>query len=55
MKNLEKNELMIINGGASISAAFISSLARGINTIMDLGRALGTSIRRIGSNNICSF
>lgn len=52
---LDKNELLEISGGFKITAALISSIAKGINTVLDLGRALGTSIRRIGSNNVCSL
>ena len=52
MKNLNKEELLNIEGG-SISGTLISSITRGINTVLDMGRALGNAIRRIGSNNIC--
>ena len=52
MRNLNKNELILIEGG-SISGTLISSITRGINTILDLGRSLGNAIRRIGSRNIC--
>ena len=53
MKYLEKNQLQKIEGGLKITAALINSFAKGINTVLNLGRALGSSIRRIGSNNIC--
>jgi hypothetical protein len=52
MKNLNREELLNIEGG-SISGTLISSITRGINTILDMGRSLGNAIRRIGSNNIC--
>ena len=52
MKNLNKNELVLIEGG-SISGTLISSITRGINTILDMGRSFGNAIRRIGSRNIC--
>ena len=44
MRNLNKNELILIEGG-SISGTLISSITRGINTILDLGRSLGNAIR----------
>lgn len=53
MKELNKNELVCIDGGATISGTLISALSKGVNTILDMGRSLGTAIRRIGSNNIC--
>ena len=52
MRELSNNELVCINGGG-ISGTLISSITRGINTILDLGRSLGSAIRRIGSRNIC--
>lgn len=53
MRELNNNELVCIDGGATISGTLISSLTRGINTLLDMGRSLGTAIRRIGSNNVC--
>ncbi len=52
MRELKKDELLNIEGGA-ISGTLISSLTRGINTLLDMGRSLGSAIRRVGSNNIC--
>lgn len=52
MKNLSKDDLLNIEGG-SISGTLISALTRGINTVLDMGRALGNAIRRIGSGNVC--
>ncbi|MDD3187742.1 MAG: hypothetical protein PHD02_04680 [Bacilli bacterium] len=52
---LKKEELMNIVGGFSITASFISAVAKGINSILELGRSLGTAIRRIAGNSICSI
>ena len=52
---LKKRELIQIYGGVNISGTLINSIVRGIEAILDLGRSLGSSIRRIGSNNICSL
>ncbi len=52
---LNKEQLLSINGGINISGNLISSFVRGINSILELGRSVGTAIRRIGSNNICSL
>lgn len=54
MKRLEKHELLEITGG-SISGSLINSLARGIEGLMDLGRSLGTAIRRISGKKLCSL
>ena len=52
MKKLDTQELQQIYGGA-ITASMINYLVRGINSIMEIGRSLGTAIRRIGENKIC--
>lgn len=52
MKELKNEELLKIIGG-SVSAAMIASLVRGINALLDLGRSLGSAIRRVKERNIC--
>ncbi|MDD2377960.1 MAG: hypothetical protein PHD10_04000 [Bacilli bacterium] len=52
---LTKNELLLIEGGFSISGSLINSFVRGINAFLDLGRSVGTAIRRIRGNNLCPF
>ena len=54
MRELTNKELLEINGGA-ITVAFINAMARGISTILDVGRSLGTAIRRIFGGSICSI
>lgn len=49
---LTVNELKQINGGG-ITSAFINSISKGITTFYDLGRSLGSSIRRIVSGSVC--
>lgn len=51
---LTKQQLLNIEGG-KISAAWINGMIRGINTIADLGRTVGSAIRRISANRYCSF
>ena len=53
MITIEKTELFTISGGASITGTLINSLTRAITTILELGRSLGTAIRRVSGNNIC--
>lgn len=52
MKQLNKQELLQISGGA-ISGSLINAFIRGISTILDLGRSLGTAIRRIQTGQFC--
>lgn len=53
MKTLKKEELLLIVGGISITGTLINSIVRGINSILDLGRSLGTAIRRVVSGSVC--
>lgn len=50
---LNSEELKSIIGGASISGTLVSSLVKGVTTFFDIGRYLGSSIRRIFGGNIC--
>lgn len=51
---IDKEELLEIFGGASISGTLINSFVRVINTVLDVGRSLGTAIRRVISSTLCS-
>ena len=53
MHILDKNELLKIEGGISISGTLINSFARGINALLELGRSLGSAIRRVVGRNLC--
>ena len=56
MIELKKQELLSISGGASLlSAAWLNAAARAVTTLIDLGRSLGTSIRRSISGKVCSL
>jgi len=51
---LSKSQLQSITGG-TITATFVNALTKGVTTLLDLGRAIGSAIRRISSNKICSI
>lgn len=53
MEKLKTNELLQIVGGISISAALINSLVRGANLILEIGRSVGSAIRRGQTGKIC--
>lgn len=55
MKKLGVIEMKNIRGGGTISGSLFSALAKGFNIFVDMGRALGSSIRRLVSNNMCDF
>ena len=53
MRALENQELINVNGG--IAATTINYFCKLVNTVFDIGRALGSAIRRVESDNICSL
>ena len=56
MKKLNKEEMLEINGGSiSITASFVNALSNAAETLLELGRSLGSSLRRIFENNSCSL
>jgi len=55
MRKLTKEELLKLYGGGNITGAFLSSLIKGINIILELGRSLGSAIRRGTGGKLCSI
>lgn len=53
MKEIKQKQLNEIVGGVNITGAMINSLVRGINSLLDLGRSLGSAIRRAQSKQLC--
>ena len=54
MKKLNRKEMLNVSGGAlNITTTFLTALIRGVNSFMDVGRSLGTAIRRVTSNKVC--
>ena len=54
MIELNSKELMNIDGGG-FTAAFLNAASRAISTLLDLGRNLGSALRRTFSRSICKF
>ena len=48
-----KNDVLAKIEGGSINATLLSAVARLITTVLDWGRALGSSIYRYKSGNAC--
>lgn len=58
MRELNDNELKNINGGLSlsdISGSLISSITSSMKTILEIGRSLGSALRRGNSGKLCSI
>ncbi len=49
---LGEKDLVKITGGA-ITSTLLNSMARLITTVLELGRTVGTSIRRLYTKNYC--
>lgn len=52
---LKDNELKLIEGGINITASLISSVIKGVSSILDLGRSLGSTIRRALLGKVCKL
>lgn len=53
MRELTNKELYIIQGGVNWTASLFNGIAKGINSVLELGRSLGSSIRRLITGNLC--
>lgn len=52
-KKLSINELKIITGGESITGSLINAITSGIKAVFDIGKSLGSSIRRLKEKKLC--
>ena len=52
---LNDKQLMKVNGGGWLTGTVINALIKGVGTIFDLGKTLGSAIRRISAKNVCSL
>ena len=55
MNYLTNEQLEGIKGGVNITGTFINALVRGIDVLLDLGRSLGSAIRRSRDNTLCPY
>lgn len=50
---LKKEELLCIYGGVNWTSAFINAILRGGSLFLELGRSVGSSIRRAFAGTAC--
>jgi len=50
---MNNDELKVIYGGASLSGAVISALVKAFDIALEIGRALGSSLRRYITKSAC--
>ena len=55
IKKLNKKELRELYGGLSISATIITAFTNGIKTIFNIGKSLGSSVRRLSERKLCEI
>jgi len=52
---MRKEELVLVVGGASsLSGTVLNAVIRAVNVAFEIGRALGSAIRRIKTGQTCS-
>lgn len=54
MVELTKDELLKVVGGG-ITASMISAIVKGVNSILELGRSVGSAIRRVQEGKVCNI
>ena len=54
MINLDKKQMKSIKAG-SINGTILNAIIRGATVFVDVGRYMGSSVRRIVSKNLCRF
>lgn len=56
MKKINDKDLLLIVGGATtLSGTILNQLNKLISILVDSGKSLGSSIRRISEDKICSL
>ncbi len=50
---MDNNELIEIKGGSGLSGNIISAIVRAFSLALELGRSLGTALRRSKTKNYC--
>jgi hypothetical protein len=54
MTKIEKDELMKIEGGSlTFNATYLNAIYKLSDLLFEIGRELGSSIRRVSSNKVC--
>ena len=47
MRQMSKEELLDIVGGTNLTTTLLSTLIRGANTAFEVGKALGSALKRL--------
>lgn len=52
---MKKEELLQIVGGVSITGTLLTSIYKVGNLVFEIGRSLGSAIRRVSGGSMCSI
>ena len=55
MREINKREMLSVEGGATLSASMLSAIYKTIDTIFSIGEALGSYIRRVTEKKMCDL
>ncbi len=55
MRELDKNEMLKIDGGAGFTATMMNAIYKTIEIIFNIGEAFGGYIRRKSEGKMCDF
>ena len=55
MRELKKEEMLNIEGGASFSASMLNAIYKTIEVIYSIGESLGSYIRRVAEKSMCDI
>ena len=50
---LNKEKMMQVEGGASITSAMLNAISKAVNTIFELGKQTGSAVRRLVKSSYC--
>jgi len=55
MFKLNNDELMMVVGGINITGTILNAISRGVEIIFEIGKSIGTALRRSISDKMCSI
>lgn len=55
MNRLDRQQLILITGGFSLTGTIINAFVTAGKFIFETGRSLGSAIRRINGNKLCTL
>lgn len=53
MKQLKREEMILVRGGAGITSAMLNAIMRTVSGMFSIGQAVGSAIRRAVNGSYC--